>query len=156
MPGNADTVHPEFYCGRYDRGVDQSRRILLPAEWRGEGRSIDFTILAWPMQGPSYLLVLPPQRWALMRQNLGNISLTNEAAAKAERFISVNSFPRSLDTYGRLPIPDAAAKAVGIEGEAALVGRLDKFEIWDPRRLDANLSDPETRKVLASLSTLHL
>jgi DNA-binding transcriptional regulator/RsmH inhibitor MraZ len=156
MPVKAELATPDSYYGRHDRGVDKSRRVLLPSEWRLEGSATEFMMLSWPLEGPTHLLVLPPQRFSLMRQNLAGLSLTNAAAALAERLISFNSFPRSLDAYGRLPLPEAAAKAVGIVGEAVLVGRLDKFEIWSPDGLRAVMEHPDTLKMLSTLSNLQL
>jgi len=156
MPAHAEIAAPDSYLGKHDRGVDQSRRVLLPSDWRVEGGPAEFMVLLWPMQAPDHLLVLPPKRWKAMVQNLENASLTDEATAAIERFISANSYRKSVDGYGRLPLPDEAAKAVEIEGDALLVGRLDKFEIWSPARWEANSQNPQTRKLLASLGNVHL
>jgi division/cell wall cluster transcriptional repressor MraZ len=155
MPANPEIAAPDSYLGKHDRGVDQSRRVLLPADWRAEGCPADFMVLLWPMQAPGHLLVLPPKRWKAMLENLGNASLTDESTAALERFISANSYRKSVDGYGRLPLPDEAA-TVGIDGEAVLVGRLDKFEVWSPERWRANTENPRTRKLLAKLGKVHL
>jgi MraZ protein len=144
------------YLGKHSRGVDKSRRVMLPMEWRTEGYPSEFMVLLWPATGCDYLLVLPPERWRQMLANLGNISLTNEPGAVLERYISSNSYPRSLDSYGRLPIPEEAAKAVGIEDEAMLLGRMNKFEIWSPERLRASSQKAETLRVLETFSTMQL
>src|SRR5690242_16763386 len=103
MSGNAQTSGAVLYLGKHPRGVDKSRRVMLPAEWRSEGAPSVFTVILWPAKKPEYLLVLPPKRWQQMLENLGNSSLTNDSAAAAERFISSNSYTKALDGYGRLP-----------------------------------------------------
>jgi division/cell wall cluster transcriptional repressor MraZ len=155
MPPKADTAEQVLYLGKHSRGVDSSRRVLLPSDWRGEGSPTEFTILLWPARTRDYLLVLPPKRWAEVLERLGNQSLMSESAAAVERFISANSCRKSLDSYGRLPLPDDAAK-VGINGEAMLVGRMNKFEIWSPARFETNSESLEAQKVFDTLSAMHL
>jgi division/cell wall cluster transcriptional repressor MraZ len=156
MRPKTENNKPDLFVGKHDRGVDQSRRVLLPSEWRPQGSSAELMILLWPLRAPSHLLVLPPDRWRMMLQNLGSASLTNETAAAAERFISSHCYSRSLDNYGRLPIPDEAAKTVGIEGNAVLLGRFDKFEIWCPERYEANNGHLENQRVMENLNNLQL
>lgn len=129
---------------------------MLPSEWRTDGYPTEFRIIHWPIGASEYLLVLPPKRWSQLVGNLGNASLTNESAATVERFISSNSYSRTLDSYGRLPLPEEATRAVAINGDAVLLGRLDKFEIWSPERLEASAQNSETRKALETLNTLQL
>jgi MraZ protein len=52
------------------------------------------------------------------------------------------------DKAGRICLPEAMAAAAGIDKEALLVGMVDRFEIWNPKRYegasavdDALLSD---------------
>jgi MraZ protein len=156
MPAKFEIATPDSYFGEHSRGVDQSRRVLLPSEWRLKGSPVSFMILLWPMRGPDRLLVLPPKRWNLMLQNIGTASLTDESAAVVQRFISAHCRPRSLDPYGRLPLPDEASEAAGIVGEAVLVGLFDRFEIWSPERYASVKESAETQQVLSNMSTLRL
>ena len=156
MPAEAEASKSDSYHGTHNRGVDQSRRVLLPSEWRLAGSAVDFTILQWPMEHPNYLLVLPPKRGDQMTQKLSTASLTDEAAAAGLRFISAHSCRRSLDNYGRLPIPDEAAQAAGINNDAVLVGMADRFEIWSPERHKADMESAAAKKFLKELKKQHL
>jgi MraZ protein len=156
MPAEAEASKSDSYPGTYNRGVDTSRRVLLPSEWRLAGSAVDFTILRWPMQGPNHLLVLPPKRLDQMIQNLSKASLTNETAATGLRFISALCCRRSLDSYGRLPIPDDLAQVADIKSDAVLAGLFDRFEIWSPERYKANMESDETKKILEALRDLQL
>jgi MraZ protein len=50
----------------------------------------------------------------------------------------------TLDKSGRLCLPEAMAKAVGLDKEAVLVGMFDRFEIWNPERYSiASKADAE-------------
>ncbi len=143
------------YLGQHLRGVDKSRRVMLPSEWRVAGAPTSFTLLPWPFETLEYLLILPPERWSMLKRNLTPLSLADEGGANLERFICRYASQRALDQYGRLPLPEDLAKLVEINGEAQLVGRMSKFEIWSPARLEANLANPETRqRVLSILKTI--
>src|ERR1044071_6662060 len=108
MAMQAAAPAPVTYLGKHCRGVDKSRRVMLPSEWRGDGWPVQFTLLVWQPPQCDHLLALPPERWAKMLGYLGDNSLSNQPGAVLERFVSSNSYPRGLDGYGRLPIPDEA------------------------------------------------
>lgn len=113
---------------------------MIPAKWRPKDKSVEFVALLWPINVEDFLLVLPPARWQLMIERLRGSSLTNQRAATLERVIGETSVPLELDKVGRFCLPENLAKAVGLEKEAVFVGRLDKFEIWSPKRYDATAS----------------
>jgi MraZ protein len=147
---------PIRYVGQHLRGVDKSRRVMLPPEWRPKGTSGEFSIHLWPLDTREYLLILPPARWAKMVENIGEASLTDRKAAVLQRLVGANSYTKSLDAYGRLPLPDPAARVAGLENEALLVGSGDKFEIWNPAKFAASLDQPETKRVLENLENYKL
>jgi DNA-binding transcriptional regulator/RsmH inhibitor MraZ len=63
---------------------------------------------------------------------------------------------RSMDTYGRLPLPEEAAKGLGIESEAMLVGRMNKFEVWSPSRYAATLANPDAQPIADALKSIKI
>jgi MraZ protein len=113
-------------------------------------------LLLWPVTTREYLLVLPPSRWDVIQENLENLSLTDDQAAMVERLISSSTFMRSVDSYGRLPLPEEAARSVGIESEAMLVGRLNKFEVWNPSRFAATLANPDAQLIANALKSIKI
>jgi len=54
-----------------------------------------------------------------------------------ERVIGANSGSLTLDKVGRFCLPEELAGKIGLEKEIRFVGRLDKFEIWNPNRYKA-------------------
>jgi MraZ protein len=103
-----------------------------------------------------YLLVLPPARWEVLQKNLEGLSLTDEQAATVERLIGSSTSIRSMDSYGRLPLPEDAAKNLGIEGEAMLIGRMNKFEVWSPARYAAMLGNPDAQRIADALKSIKI
>ncbi len=113
-------------------------------------------VIVWPVTTPEYLLVLPPSRWEVLQKNLEGLSLTDEQAATVERLIGASTSMRSVDTYGRLPLPEDAARRLGIESEATLVGRMNKFEVWSPGRYAATLAKPDAQRVADALKSIKI
>ncbi len=124
---------PVFH-GDFTFGVDGSRRVMIPAKWRPEDKSIEFHVILWPIVTKEFLLVLPPERWQMVLEKLKGSSLNNRALAAYEREIARNSAPLELDKVGRFCLPEKLAAQAGIKDEALFVGRLSKFEIWSPKR----------------------
>ena len=143
------------YLGQHLRGVDHGR-VILPVEWRSDAFPKDFMVIEWPLMKHEYLLVLPPARWEVLQKNLEGLSLTDEQAAAVERRIGASTSLKSLDSYGRLPLPEQAVTGLGIESEAMLVGRMNKFEIWSPSRCADKLAGPDTQLATEALQSIKI
>ena len=136
MPAdNKDSV-PSFH-GISTHAIDDSRRVMIPVDWRPKDTSVVFMVLAWPIAGKEFLLVLPPDGWRAMMEKMKQNSLMDSRVATLERVLGSTSAPLTLDRVGRFCLPEHLAKAVGIGKKAAFVGRVDKFEIWDAKRFEA-------------------
>jgi DNA-binding transcriptional regulator/RsmH inhibitor MraZ len=98
---------------------------------------VEFHVILWPIQTKEYLLVLPPERWQLLLERLKGNSINNRGLAAYEREIARSSAVLELDKVGRFCLPENLAEQAGINGEAFFVGRLNKFEIWNPKRAKA-------------------
>jgi MraZ protein len=88
--------------------------------------------LPWPIGAEDRLLVLPPDRWREMLVKLKARSLSDPRVAALEQEIAENAVQVTLDKVGRICLPEELAKTARITSEAEFVGRLDKFEIWEP------------------------
>jgi MraZ protein len=146
VPKTELTAEPVDYTGHFKHGLDGSRRVMLPARWRPPA-PVKFTILPWPIGVEDRLLVLPPERWREMLSKLKTRSLTDKRVEALEQVIAENASQVELDKVGRLCLPEQLASMAGIANEAELVGRLDKFEIWNPK---ARQAIREQNKALAA------
>jgi len=105
---------------------------MFPAKWRPKSPDVVFTLLNWPIGSEDRVLALPPERWAQMVQKLKNQSLSEPRVAALEQVLAESACQLSLDKAGRLCLPEEMARAAGIGNEVEFVGRLDKFELWNP------------------------
>jgi MraZ protein len=110
---------------------------MLPAKWRPREANTVFTILPWPIGAEDRLLVLPPERWREMLAKLKNRSLADRRIEALEQEIAENASQVTPDKVGRICLNEEHARLVKLKDEAELVGRLDKFEIWEPSAREA-------------------
>lgn len=131
---NGETTS-QIFNSVYRHGVDEKRRIQIPAMWRPAESGVQLTLIVWPQrsEGPC-LRVLPPKEMAELMASLDAMSNDDGKKTILKRIIGAESAQVTLDKAGRICVPEEMAKAAGIEEEATLVGLLDRFEIWDPAR----------------------
>jgi MraZ protein len=134
MPDQA-TTGQIYYNATYRHGVDEKRRVQIPAKWRPYESGVEFTLIFWPKakEGPC-LRVLPPKEMAQLMDSIDAMPNSDPNKTVLKRFIGSESVQVALDKSGRVCLPEEMAKAAGIEDDAILVGLLDRFEIWDPDR----------------------
>jgi len=124
-----------IYNSLYRHGVDEKRRVQIPAKWRPAQEGVQLTLVLWPKEkdGPC-LRVLPPKQMSALMHDLELMPSSDPQKPILKRLIGSGSEQVTLDKGGRICLPDNMAKAAGITTEAVLVGLLDRFEIWNPER----------------------
>lgn len=128
-----------YYHSRFRHGVDEKRRVQVPAKWRPAEEEAELVLIPWRngTQMQSHLLVLPPKVMNSLGEKIEGMSVSDPNAAALRRLIGGNSASVTLDRAGRICIPGELADAVAIKDEALLVGLVDRFEIWNPERYEA-------------------
>jgi MraZ protein len=131
------TTEPKYYNSLYRHGVDEKRRIQIPAKWRPAEPGTELTLVLWPKaKEGTCLRVLLPQQMAKLMQDVNALPNSDSNKVVLKRFIGSGSEQVALDKAGRICLPDKMAKDAGIGTEAILVGLLDRFEIWSPDRYE--------------------
>ncbi len=126
-----------YYNSAYRHGVDEKRRVQIPAKWRPSEAAVEFTLIVWPKakEGPC-LRVLPPEQMSRLMADIDAMPNSDPNKVVLKRFIGSESIQAPVDKAGRICLPEPMAKAAGIGNEAVLVGLLDRFEIWSPEAYD--------------------
>jgi MraZ protein len=133
----APTKEPTYYNSCYRHGVDEKRRVQIPAKWRPEEAGVELTMILWPKhQAGNCLRVLPPLEMAQMMADIDAMPNGDPNKVVLKRFIGSESVQVTLDKAGRICLPDEMARAAAIKDEVVLVGLLDRFEIWNPTRYE--------------------
>ena len=133
---NADEPeNPTCYNSLYQHGVDEKRRVQIPAMWRPATPGIEFTLIVWPKaREGACLRVLPPKEMAELMQTIDAMPNSDPNKTVLKRVIGSKSCQVALDKAGRICLPEEMAREAGITNQAVLVGLLDRFEIWNPER----------------------
>jgi MraZ protein len=135
QPGQANEI--VFFTSTYRHGVDEKRRVQVPAKWRSSEAEV-LTLILWPRGSmpDACLLVLPPAEWLALVQKLKSMPYSDRNAEALRSLLGRKSDRVTLDKAGRICLPEEMAKAAGIESEAVLAGKVDRFEIWNPGRYE--------------------
>jgi MraZ protein len=137
-----DQNEPIYYSACYRHGVDEKRRVQIPAKWRPAEEGVQFTLILWPHNGQpdSCLLVLPPAVFKELVAKVTAMKFADPGAEALRRILGEKADRVQLDKAGRFTLPDWMAKAAGITDEALLNGMFDRFQIWSPERYEATKS----------------
>ena len=128
---------PTYYNSCYRHGVDEKRRVQIPAKWRPDEQGTELTVILWPKhQAGACLRVLPPAQMARLMTDIDAMPNGDPNKVVLKRFIGSESVQVALDKAGRICVPDEMARSAAVkEGEeVVLVGLLDRFEIWNSER----------------------
>ena len=127
-----------YYNSLYRHGVDEKRRLQIPAKWRPADTNVAFTLILWPKGTvqDACLLVLPPDEWVALVQKLKALPFAAPEAQVLRRIIGRKSDRVTLDKGGRICLPEEMARLAGIDDQAVLLGMVDRFEIWNPKRYE--------------------
>src|ERR1700683_5307190 len=114
----AQTKGPTYYNSCYRHGVDEKRRVQIPAKWRPEKDGTEMTVILWPKhQAGNCLRVLPPSEMAKMKADIDAMPNGNSNKVVLKRFIGSESVQVTLDKSGRICLPDEMTRAAGIKEE---------------------------------------
>lgn len=144
-----------LYLGHHLRVVDNGR-VILPPDWRLEGAPKELVITPRPARAPECLLVLPLARWETFVKNLEAAWTSNQQSGEIEAELSRNTKRNTLDSYGRLALPEEAIQTLELGPEAMLVGRLNKFEIWNPAKYQASRAKLDLEAVAKLIDSIRI
>ncbi|MBM4455990.1 MAG: division/cell wall cluster transcriptional repressor MraZ [Verrucomicrobia bacterium] len=122
----------EAYTDRFEFSLDDKGRISVPVEWRGEAFEKRFLLL--PSE-EGCLRVYPASFLGRQLEKLSaeGVTSTDVRRKSLEKLASVMQAAEP-DQQGRIMIREKFRQHAGLNRQAVLVGRLDHFEIWEPRR----------------------
>src|SRR6266853_3657825 len=96
-----------YYTALHRHGVDEKRRVQIPAKWRPSQRGVELTLVLWPKskEGPC-LRVLPPEQMAKMMRDFDAMPNSDPSKGVLKRFIGSESVQVALDKAGRICLPE--------------------------------------------------
>jgi MraZ protein len=130
------------FKGTYRHKIDPKGRLPVPAAFRraleeASAARVVVTLL------DQCLAVYPPAQWRALEGQLAALPPFSRQAKALTRLLLSRAADCDLDVQGRILLPPALRTAAGLQRDAAVIGVLDRFEIWDPARWEAFLRDSE-------------
>src|SRR5687767_5350333 len=103
-----------YYQLTYHHGVDEKRRVQIPAKWRPQNENSRFFVVAWKKGAEGSLLVMPELVMKGLVASLKQMPFADPRAETLRRVLGSNSDSVVLDKSGRICLPESLAKGAGI------------------------------------------
>lgn len=122
---------PELFMliGEFTHTIDEKNRISLPAKWRKEMGS-DLVITPGL---DNCLFLFTKKEWAKISEKLSNFSMLSADNRSFNRFMFGGATEISVDSIGRMLLPDFLKDRANLKGKASLVGVQNRLEIWNDK-----------------------
>ncbi|HZJ02268.1 MAG TPA: hypothetical protein VFE20_01085 [Thermoleophilia bacterium] len=134
----ATDTSPIFFTDRYEHSVDDKGRVTLPAQYRRYFPADSIAYFVPAGHGEPCIRVFPLESWTQYDQKY--LEQLNEFEAKDVSRMIRNLYSGikkvTVDKAGRVLLPDAAVKTLGLSGKVLMAGHRDHFEIWDPQAFE--------------------
>src|SRR5215813_13815977 len=106
QPDETIRTRATYYNSSYRHGVDDKRRVQIPAKWRPAEEGIELTLMLWPKgtEGPC-IRGLPPEQMARLMKDIDAMSNGDPSKVVLKRFIGSESVQVTVDKSGRVCLP---------------------------------------------------
>lgn len=141
-----------MFRGQYEHTMDGKGRISVPARFREVLASIDVTnenadriILTRTFE--QCLVVYPMDKWLNFEEKIRSLPQFNPNVQRLKRVYIAGAVEASIDSHGRLLVPQAMRDYAGLDRNCVWVGQLDTIELWSQEKwqgaVEAALQDPQ-------------
>ena len=111
--------------------LDVKGRLAIPARYRQELDQCCDRQLIITVDRDSCLLLYPLPEWEIIERKLIKLPSLNKKAKMLQRLLIGHATECEMDGQGRISIPVKLREFAKLEKRIALIGQLNKFEIWD-------------------------
>jgi MraZ protein len=137
MAGTRSPVRGGKFLGSFQHQLDDKGRLSLPAQFRRDATDQRFVLVQ--AYAPA-LQLYPETEWLEVEDRMQTM-LRDPAARMWVLSVMSSAVEVTPDAQGRILIPAALRTAAGLEGQAMLVGAINKVEIWNPAKFDEAVRD---------------
>ena len=113
--------------GEYEHSIDPKKRLAIPAKLRG--KLGDQLVVTRGLD--QCLFVYPLKTWEEIAAKLGTLPVGQEKNRGFVRLLFSSASEVSLDSLGRILVPDSLKAYADLKKDVVIVGALNRLEIWD-------------------------
>jgi len=123
------------FSGKYYYSVDEKGRLMIPAPFR-EILTTHYSSRLYIITNAAFdrcLHLYPYEEWTKLEDKVRALPKMLEEVRFFMRRVVASAQECSFDKQGRLLIPATHREDAGIKTDVALIGQIEKIEIWDRR-----------------------
>ena len=135
-----NTLHISF-TGEYHNFLDTKNRLNIPAKFRKVLDPINDRTFVITRGFDQCLVLYPLQDWSQVEEQLGKLSSIRGRHRSFVRSVTRYAISVQYDGQGRIQISESLLGYSGINKEVAVIGMINKIELWNPAiisQMDAN------------------
>ncbi len=126
-----------MFRGVTSLNLDAKGRIAIPTRYRDRLVESCASELVITVDKDRCLLIYPKPTWLDIEEKLRSLPSFDEAARNLQRLYIGNAHEIDMDGQGRILLPQELRKFANLEKKIALVGQINKFELWDEETWNA-------------------
>ena len=129
------------FAGEYSNTLDSKNRINIPAKFRKALDPINDRTFVITRGFDKCLVLYPLEDWSKVEEQLSKLSSIRGRHRSFVRSVTRYATSVQYDGQGRIQIPDSLLGYSGIKKEVAVIGMINKIELWDPNiisKIDAS------------------
>ena len=129
--------------GTYEHSIDSKGRLFIPAKLRVELGETFYLA----MGVDACLAIYPQETWDRFTEKFASLPMSQ---SKKLRAFFANAEKCTLDSQGRVVIPQKLRKYASLEREAVILGVNDRAEIWSKQLWQAEEEEDMTPEKMAA------
>lgn len=132
-----------MFLGQYSHSIDSKSRLTVPVRFRAALASGGYIVQGFERN----LMVYTTETFERLAKRAFSHTMTDPEVRVMRRVVFGGARNVSLDSTGRILIPNFLMDYAGLAAEATIVGTGEYFEIWNPDDWSeqlVSLTDPES------------
>lgn len=139
----------DVFRGRNDINLDSKGRLALPTRYRDAVQEScgGHMILTLDIS-KKFLLLYPLPDWEEIEAKVSRLPVMNKAARDLQLILIGHAADVEMDANGRVVVPPALRKLVGLDKSIVMFGQGKRFEIWGQESWDQKWAEIDAIDIL--------
>jgi len=152
-----------MFRGQYEHTMDAKGRVSLPARFRevlselaSTSENAERVVLTRTFQ--KCLVLYPMEQWMNFEEKVRQLPQFDPRVQQLKRVYIAGAIECSLDSHGRVLVPQSMREFAGFERDLIWIGQLDTMELWSRSRWDSALDEAmqDPKGLAEAMATLGL
>jgi len=118
-----------MFIGEYNHSIDNKGRMAIPAKFRGNLKT--GAIVTRGLD--NCLFIYTQSEWKKLVEKLSSLPVSQAKSRAFARLMLAGAMDVSLDSQGRILIPEYLRKFANLKKETIVAGLFNRLEIWDTK-----------------------